>query len=177
MKTTEKPTNILLSFDHTNINYKKRKIKVGENYNIDIQEFYQKIHKNISQDITQYERNNMRKVWSCNKLSNSEIEEYLNTCKLFWNYRNFLLESETCVEFYKMLKLFKRENLRLNNNQKNIIGLKVRNLKDFVNYGVSLNNHFEEMCLKILNICKYSIKKAVFFIYKNINPFIEGIFK
>ena len=96
---------------------------------------------------------------------------------MFWNYRNFLLESETCVDFYKIVKNYKKERLRLSNNQKAIIGNKIRNLKDFVNFGVTLNNHFEEMCLKILNICKYSIKKAVFFIFKNINPFIEGIIK
>jgi len=119
----------------------------------------------------------MRKVWNCDNLTNHEIEEYLKTCRMFWNYRNFLLESETCVDFYKIVKNYKKERLRLSNNQKAIIGNKIRNLKDFVNFGVTLNNHFEEMCLKILNICKYSIKKAVFFIFKNINPFIEGIIK
>ena len=171
----DKPKNYLNSFEHTNINFKKRKIKVGENYNIDIDEFYEKIQKNINQDVSEYERASMRKVWSCNRLSNMEIEEYIKTCRLFWNYRNFLLESDTCFDFYKLVKTYKKERLRLSNNQKLIIGYKIRNLKDFVNYGITLNNHFEEMCLKILNICKFSTKKAVFFIFKNINPFIEGI--
>jgi hypothetical protein len=166
----------LSSLEHTNINFKKRKIKVGDNYNIDMEHFYDKLKNCLDEDVTEYERHEMKKVWSSDSLPENEIEAYLKDCRLFWNYRNFLLETDSCTDFYKKVKALKKEKLRLSSNQKFVIVHKVKQLKEFVKFGVNLNNHFEEMCLKILHICKYSTKKAILFLYNNLNPFIEGNF-
>ena len=166
----------LLAFDNTSTKYKRRKIKTGINHNIDMNEYYNKIENELNLDDFDNERKNTRKVWSNSKnpLSNEEIEIYLKTAKIFWDYRNLNIENELNNDFQDEIILYINENKTINNSKRNTIESKLIELKKFVEKGVNLNCHFDEMALKILHISKYKIKMALFFLYKSINPFIEG---
>ena len=87
------------------------------------------------------------------------------------NYENKTIENDLCSEFYDYFNDYCQqiENLEFLEEADN----KIKNLKFLINKGIKLDNHFEEMALKILHLCKYSVKKALFFIYKKINPYLE----
>jgi hypothetical protein len=167
----------LLSFDNSEIHYKRKKIKVGENYNISMEEFYDKIENKINVEDYDYERKDMRKVWSRddNPLNEFEMEEYIKTARMFWNYRNLNIENELCSDFFSDLEEHLKENRSRLFNKLSLISHKVELLKKFLKRGITLCNHFDEIALKILHICKYKRRLALLFIYKNVNPYIEGI--
>jgi hypothetical protein len=166
----------LLAFDNSEIHYKRRKIKVGMNHNIDMEEYYDRIENDINFEEVDYERADMRKVFSGRETSLSEIEiqQYLNKARIFWNYRNLNVENELCADFFEDLNTFFKENKISFNSQAQILNNKINFLKTFLKNGIHLNCHFDEMALKILHICKYKTKIALFFLFKQINPFIEG---
>jgi hypothetical protein len=167
-----------MDFDNSDIHYKRRKIRKGENHNIDMDEYYDRIENEINFDEEEYERHDMKKVWSVrdNTLSDRELTEYLNTARIFWNYRNLNVENELSADFFDDLNIFLTENKMYCSNKGQLIQNKVILLKKFLKNGINFNCHFDEMAMKILHICKYKTKIALMFLYKQINPFIEGMF-
>ncbi len=166
----------LLSFDNSEIHYKRKKIKVGENFNVCMEEFYDKIENKMNVEEYDYERREMKKVWSPddNPLDETELEEYIKMARMFWNYRNLNIENELCSDFFADLEEHLRDNRSRLLSKLSLIGHKVELLKKFLKRGITLSNHFDEIALKILHICKYKRKLALLFIYKNLNPYIEG---
>lgn len=222
----------LRSFDNTDINYKKRKIRVGDNFNINVHQalnqergeltsnsnYYYSLTNiipynstnnyqlNSSLNIpnnnsinnsfnlgclnTTYSNNNQQlkytnniiecfettkptKVYSAysNPLSNNEIDQYLKDAFFFWDYENKTVETELCSEFYNYFNDYCQQIENYEFLQE--ADVKIKNLKYLMKKGINLNNHFEEIALKILHLCKYSIKKALYFLYKKINPYLE----
>ena len=51
----------------------------------------------------------------------------------------------------------------------------MRELKELVRRGIDLNCHYDEMSLKMLYLCNYKMKVALFLLYKQLNPFIEEV--
>lgn len=167
---------MLASFENTDINFKRRKIKVGLNYNLDVDDYYDKIENSINLDETEFERQDLLKVYNginC-PLSNEEVDKYLKNAKLFWTYSNCYLESDLNQNFIEDLETFLKTNRLLAMTKKHNIDLKLNSLKQFLKFGLHLNNHFDEMALKILHIANYQTNVALLFLYKNMNPFLEG---
>jgi len=151
---------------------------VGINHNIDMQEYYYKIENEINLDEVVYERKNIRRVWSCSKnpLTQEELNNYLNIAKIFWNYRNLNIENELNTDFQDDIIKYINNNKSISNSKKNLVENKLNEIRKFLERGINLNCHFDEMALKILYIAKYNVDLALFFLYKNFNPFIEGKF-
>ena len=137
------------------------------------------IENEVNEDEIDYERHDMKKVWSNieNPFSEKEIDQYLKNARLFWNYRNIGLEQELFSIYFNELKTYLKENKELFIKKAKIVQEKIDDLKYYLNQGIHLNNHFDEMALKILYICKFKQKVALIFIYKGFNPFIEGKIK
>lgn len=164
------------SYDHENPQYKRRKIKIGMNHNIDMYEYQDRYTNQINFDEDEIERNDLKQVYSCsqNPLSNSEINNYLKKARLFWNYKNPLLEKELCSDFFEECdKVLGKK--KFSEKFKNRIKKLIKELKNLVRRGVDLNCHFDEMALKMLHICQYKQKVALLFLYLQLNPFIEEV--
>jgi len=166
----------LIALDNSCTQFKKRKCKVGVNHNIDINEYYNMIENEINLDDVVYERQNIRKVWSNakNPLKSEEINNYLKIGKIFWNYRNINLENELHSDFNEEIIKFMNNNKNISTSKRNIIENKLNEIKKFLDKGVNLNYHFDEIALKILYIARYDVNLALFFLYKNFNPYLEG---
>ncbi len=159
----------LLQFDNTDINFKKRKIKTGDNHNINITKYFKEKYEELVVD----DEDNIppKKIFTHNQLSDSEIEEYLKTAKFFWDFRQENLENELCSEFFDYF-----DDLTKGNDDKEFkkaTKLKKDGLIQFIDFGKTMENHFQEMALKLLHITKYSTKKAIFILFKKLNPFLE----
>jgi hypothetical protein len=139
-------------------------------------EYYDKIENEINLDEVDYERHEMKKVWSCedNPFNDEQLDNYLNTARIFWDYRNLNIENELCADFFTDLEEYIKDNKINFFNKGHIISNKVELLKKFLKRGVNLTTHFDEMALKILHICQYKQKVALLFLLKGFNPFIEG---
>ncbi len=165
-----------MNFDNSDIHFKRRKIRIGENHNLDMEEYYDRIENFINFEDEEYERQDMKKVWSVkeNPLDDINLRNYLNTARIFWNYRNIYVENELSADFFEDLNTFLNENKIYYSNKGQVIQSKITLLKKFLKNGINFNCHFDEIALKILHICKYKTKIALMFLYKQINPFIEG---
>ena len=175
-KLNSRENYLLLNIFHSNPQYKRRKIRIGANRQCNIYEFTEKYEKEINFDEEEYERNQLKQVWSVSKnpFSKEEIDKYLKTARLFWNYRNFNLENELCADYYEECeKIMKKQNIS-DKLKKKIIKL-MKELKELVRRGIDLNCHYDEMSLKMLYLCNFKMKVALFFLYKQLNPFIEEI--
>ena len=73
----ERESFLLLSYNHSNPQYKRRKIKIGMNHQCDIYEYTDKYEKQINFDEEEYERNQLKQVWSVSKnpFSKEEIDK------------------------------------------------------------------------------------------------------
>ena len=172
----ERETFLLLSYNHTNPQYKRRKIKIGINYQCDINEYKEKYENEINFDEEEYERNQLKQIWSVSKnpFSNEEIDNYLRTARLFWNYRNLNIENELCCDYFEECdKILKKKNL--SEKLKKKINQLIKELRELIRRGIDLNCHYDEMSLKMLYLCNFKMKVALFFLYKQLNPFIEEV--
>ena len=172
----EREQRLINSYDHNNPQYKRRKIKIGNNHQLDIYEFTDKYENKINFDEDEYERNDLKQVWSVlkNPFKKHEIDQYLNTARLFWNYRNMFLENELCADFFEECENIMKKK-KISEKLKNKIHQLMIELKELVRRGIDLNCHFDEMCLKMLHLCGYKMNVALLFLYKQFNPFIEEI--
>ena len=112
-----------------------------------------------------------KRVFIHNKLSDKELEEYLKSAKFFWDYRQENLENELCSDFFEYF-----DDLIKGNDDKEFkkaTKLKKDGLVNFIEFGKTMENHFQETALKILHIMNYSTKKALYTLYKKLNPFLE----
>ena len=175
-KLNSRENYLLLNIFHSNPQYKRRKIRIGANRQCNIYEFTEKYEKEINFDEEEYERNQLKQVWSVSKnpFSKEEIDKYLKTARLFWNYRNLNLENELCADYYEECeKIMKKKNIS-DKLKKKILKL-MKELKELVRRGIDLNCHYDEMSLKMLYLCNYKMKVALFLLYKQLNPFIEEV--
>lgn len=172
----EKENKILISFEHSNPQYKRRKIKIGINYNIDMYEYTDRYENQINFDEEEYERQQLKQVWSfsLNPLSNEQINAYLKSARLFWTYRNMFLENELCFAFFEECERVMKGKKHCE-KLKNKINKLLSDLRGLLRRGVDLNCHYDEMAFKMLHICRYKTKVALLFLYKQLNPFIEEI--
>ena len=172
----QRESYLILNYDHSNPQYKRRKIKIGINHQCDIYEFKNKYETQINFDEEEYERNQLKQVWSVSKnpFSKEEINKYLNTARLFWNYRNFNLENELCCDYFdECEKIMKKKEI--SEKLKRKIMKLMKELRELIRRGIDLNCHYDEMSLKMLHLCNYKMKVALFFLYKQLNPFIEEV--
>ena len=172
----QRESYLILSYAHSNPQYKRRKIKIGINNQCDINEFTNKYESQINFDEEEYERNQLKQVWSVSKnpFSKEEINKYLNTARLFWNYRNFNLENELCCDYFdECEKIMKKKEI--SEKLKGKIMKLMKELRELIRRGIDLNCHYDEMSLKMLHLCNYKMKVALFFLYKQLNPFIEEV--
>ena len=157
----------LHNFENTDINFKKRKIRVGDDYNITNKE-----EENLIEDcFTSLQQ--PKKIFSGHQcpLSKEAIDKFIRDAYFFWDHRNITIENDLCSEFYNYYddyckKIDDEEVIK-------ILKFKYKCVKSLVSMGVTMNNHFEEMALRILHLTGYSTKKAIFLIYSKINPFLE----
>ena len=172
----EKEQNILLSLTHTDPQYKRRKIKIGSNRQCNMYEFTDKYENKINFEEEEYERNDLVQVWSVEKnpLSEEELNNYINTARLFWNYRNIHIEEDLCSDFFLECEQ-KMKTTKILPKLKNKITKLIKELKELIKRGISLNSHYDEMSLRVLHLCKYKTNVALLFLYKGLNPFIEEI--
>ena len=172
----EKEQNLLQSLTHTDPQYKRRKIKIGTNRQCNMYEFTDKYENKINFDEEEYERNDLVQVWSVEKnpLSKEELDNYINTARLFWNYRNIHIEEDLCSNFFQECEQ-KMKSKKILPKLKNKISKLIKELKELIKRGINLNSHFDEMSLRILHLCKYKTNVALLFLYKGLNPFIEEI--
>ena len=96
-----KKENLVLSFTHTDPQYKRCKIKIGANRQCNMYEYTDKYENQINFDEEEYERKDLIQVWSMEKnpLSEEELNNYIKTSRLFWNYRNIHIEEDLCSDF------------------------------------------------------------------------------
>ena len=139
-------------------------------------EFTDKYENKINFDEEEYERGDLIQVWSMEKnpLSSEELENYMKTAKLFWNYRNIHIEEDLCADFFIECEQ-KMKNKKIVSKLKNKITKLIKELKELIKRGINLNSHYDEMSLRILHLCKYKTNVALFFLYKGLNPFIEEV--
>ena len=166
----------LLSNYEQSAEYKRRKIKIGLDHQIDIYEYKEKYENEINFDEEEYERNQLKQVWSVSKnpFSKEEIDKYLKTARLFWNYRNLNIENELCGDYFEECEKIMKKKL-LSDKLKKKINKLMKELKELIRRGVDLNCHYDEICLKMLFLCNFKMKVALLFLYKQLNPFIEEI--
>jgi hypothetical protein len=141
-----------------------------------MEEYYEKLENDINLDEIDHERQDMKKVWSMSNAGLVDVEKYLKTARIFWNYRNLNIENELSGDFFDDLSRYFERNRQFAYENKFYLENEVRALKQFLNFGIHLNSHFDEMAMKILHICKYKKNLALYFLYKNMNPFLEGNF-
>ena len=172
----EKEQNLLLSLTHTDPQYKRRKIKIGMNRQCNMYEFTDKYENKINFEEEEYERNDLVQVWSVEKnpLSEEDLNNYLNTARLFWNYRNIHIEEDLCADFFQECEQ-KMKNKKILPKLKSKITKLIKELKELIKRGINLNSHYDEMSLRVLHLCKYKNNIALLFLYKGLNPFIEEI--
>ena len=172
----EKEQNLLLSLTHTDPQYKRRKIKLGMNRQCNMYEFTDKYENRINFEEEEYERNDLVQVWSMEKnpLSKEELNNYINTARLFWNYRNTHIEEDLCADFFQECEQ-KMKSKKIVPKLKNKITKLIKELKELIKRGINLNSHYDEMSLRVLHLCKYKTNVALLFLYKGLNPFIEEI--
>ncbi len=172
----EKEQSLLLSLIHTDPQYKKRKIKIGMNRQCNMYEFTDKYENKINFEEEEYERNDLVQVWSVEKnpLSEEELNNYINTARLFWNYRNIHIEEDLCSDFFQECEQ-KMKNKKIVPKLKNKITKLIKELKELIKRGINLNSHYDEMSLRVLHLCKYKTNVALLFLYKGLNPFIEEV--
>jgi hypothetical protein len=165
----------LLAFDNTNSQYarKKKKLKKSDTY-LDIYEYYDNIENNINCDEVDFERSDVKQVFSSEKSKAVDTESYLRIARIFWNYRNLTIDTELCEDFFEELERFKLLNKAYMIENQDLLEEKVSFLKKFVQNGITLVNYFDEMALKILHLSGYKKSVALYFLYKGLNPFIEG---
>ena len=183
-KSTKKKTNeknndkesLLLSFTHTDPQYKRRKIKIGTNRQCNMYEFIEKYENKINFDEEEYERNDLIQVWSKenNPLSEDELNKYLNTARMFWNYSNVHIEEDLCADFFQECDS-KMKGKKIGTKLKNKILKLIKELKELIKRGINLNSHYDEMSLRVLHLCKYKTNIALLFLYKGLNPFVEEV--
>ena len=168
--------SLLLSFTHTDPQYKRRKIKLGSNRQCNMYEFTDKYENKINFEEEEYERNDLVQVWSDEKnpLSPEELNNYIYTARIFWNYRNIHIEEDLCADFFLECEQ-KMKNKKILPKLKNKITKLIKELKELIKRGISLNSHYDEMSLRVLHLCKYKTNVALLFLYKGLNPFIEEI--
>ena len=173
---SEKEQNLLLSLTHTDPQYKRRKIKIGTNRQCNMYEFTDKYENKINFEEEEYERNDLVQVWSVEKnpLSEEELNNYINTARLFWNYRNIHIEEDLCSDFFQECEQ-KMKIKKIMPKLKNKITKLIKELKELIKRGINLNSHYDEMSLRVLHLCKYKANVALLFLYKGLNPFIEEI--
>ena len=171
-----KEQNLLLSLTHTDPQYKRRKIKIGANRQCNMYEFTDKYENKINFEEEEYERNDLIQVWSKerNPLSEEELNNYIKTAKMFWNYRNIHIEEDLCTDFFQECEQ-KMKNKKISPKLKNKITKLIKELKELIKTGINLNSHYDEMSLRILHLCKYKTNIALLFLYKGLNPFVEEI--
>jgi len=171
-----KKKNLVLSFKHTDPQYKKCKIKIGASRQCDIYEYTDKYENKINFDEEEYERKDLIQVWSMEKnpLSDGELNNYIKTARLFWNYRNSHIEEDLCSDFFEECDQKMKSKKILPKLKSKITNL-IRELKELIKRGIDLNSHYDEMSLRILHLCKYKTNIALLFLYKGLNPFIEEI--
>lgn len=176
MTRKEQEVHIMNGFDHNNPVYKRRRIKIGKNHNIDMKEFEDRYMNQIQFDDDEYERNQLKEVYSSEKnpLTDKELDDYIKTARLFWNYRNMYIESQLCADFYEESESLMSKQ-KIGEKLKAKIKRLLKELKNLVRRGVDLNCHYDEIALKMLHLCKYKQKVALLFLFKNLNPFIEEI--
>ena len=172
----EKEASILSSLTHTDPQYKRRKIRIGPNRQCNMFEFTDKYENKINFEEEEYERNDLIQVWSVEKnpLSEEELNNYINTARLFWNYRNIHIEEDLCADFFSECEQ-KMKTKKISPKLKNKITKLIKELKELIKKGISLNSHYDEMSLRVLHLCKYKTNVALLFLYKGLNPFIEEI--
>ena len=172
----EKEQNLLLSLTHTDPQYKRRKIKIGSNRQCNMYEFTDKYENKINFEEEEYERNDLIQVWSKEKnpLTEEELNSYIKTARLFWNYRNIHIEEDLCTDFFQECEQ-KMKNKKISQKLKNKISKLIKELKELIKTGINLNSHYDEMSLRILHLCKYKTNVALVFLYKGLNPFVEEI--
>ena len=172
----EKEQNPLLTLTHTDPQYKRRKIKIGTNRQCNMYEFTDKYENKINFEEEEYERNDLVQVWSVEKnpLSKEELNNYINTARLFWNYRNIHIEEDLCADFFQECEQ-KMKNKKILPKLKGKITKLIKELKELIKRGITLNSHYDEMSLRVLHLCKYKTNVALLFLYKGLNPFIEEI--
>ena len=139
-------------------------------------EFTDKYENKINFEEEEYERNDLVQVWSMEKnpLSEEELNNYINTARLFWNYRNIHIEEDLCADFFQECEQ-KMKNKKILPKLKNKITKLIKELKELIKRGINLNSHYDEMSLRVLHLCKYKTNVALLFLYKGLNPFIEEI--
>ncbi len=171
-----KEYNLLVNFTHTDPQYKKRKIKIGANRQIKMEEFTDKYENKINFEEEEHERNDLIQVWSVEKnpLSKEDLDKYIRTARLFWNYRNVHIEEDLCADFFHECEV-KMKGKKMASKLKNKISKFIKELKELIKRGVDLNSHYDEMSLRILHLCKYKTNVALIFLYKGLNPFIEEV--
>ena len=172
----EKEQSLLSSLTHTDPQYKRRKIKIGMNRQCNMYEFTDKYENKINFEEEEYERNDLVQVWSMEKnpLSEEELNNYINTARLFWNYRNIHIEEDLCADFFQECEQ-KMKNKKIQPKLKNKITKLIKELKELIKRGINLNSHYDEMSLRVLHLCKYKTNVALLFLYKGLNPFIEEV--
>ena len=172
----EKEQNLLSSLTHTDPQYKRRKIKIGISRQCNMYEFTDKYENKINFDEEEYERNDLVQVWSVEKnpLSEEELNNYINTARLFWNYRNIHIEDDLCADFFIECDQ-KMKNKKISTKLKSKITKLIKELKELIKRGIDLNSHYDEMSLRVLHLCKYKTNVALLFLYKGLNPFIEEV--
>ncbi len=140
-------------------------------------DYYNKIESEINLDEVVHERQNIRRVWSNSKnpLKESEIIHYLRIGKYFWNYRNLNVENDIHSDFHEeIIKFMDSNNKIISNSKRNSVEAKLSEITKFLEKGINLNCHFDEIALKILHIAKYNVNLALYFLYNNFNPYLEG---
>ena len=178
-KNTEQKSDkesLLLSLVHTDPQYKRRKIKLGSNRQCNMYEFTDKYENKINFDEEEYERNDLIQVWSKenNPLTEEELNKYIETAKIFWNYRNVHIEEDLCADFFNECET-KMKSKKIVPKLKNKITKLIKELKELIKRGINLNSHYDEMSLRVLHLCKYKTNIALLFLYKGLNPFIEEV--
>ena len=173
---SETEQNLLSSLAHTDPQYKRRKIKIGANRQCNMYEFTDKYESKINFEEEEYERNDLVQVWSTinNPLTEEELNNYINTSRLFWNYKNIHIEEDLCADFFQECEK-KMKNKKIQTKLKNKITKLIKELKELIKRGINLNSHYDEMSLRVLHLCKYKTNVALLFLYKGLNPFIEEI--
>ena len=136
-------------------------------------EFTDKYENKINFEEEEYERNDLIQVWSKerNPLSEEELNNYIKTAKIFWNYRNIHIEEDLCTDFFQECEQ-KMKNKKISPKLKNKITKLIKELKELIKTGINLNSHYDEMSLRILHLCKYKTNIALLFLYKGLNPFV-----
>ena len=96
-------------------------------------EFIEKYENKINFDEEEYERNDLIQVWSKenNPLSEDELNKYLNTARMFWNYSNVHIEEDLCADFFQECES-KMKGKKIGTKLKNKILKLIKELKELI---------------------------------------------